>query len=472
MLTLSVEVVTLVAFGAVAFHRSRRQLGDWLDDVLRGHSETLAGLTNAALDEDPPDIASIEQALGGFGGLRHPELFQITTPDGRVIAKSRRLGDGDLEAPEQVKVALEPGKGAGFDMTWDNEPYRARLLRATSTRPLPGPGAAAKIQTGQEREFYVAVAESREELNSRLRQMLEYIAEIGAAVLLVSVIALWHLGRWGLLPVSRLSSEVGGVAPSSLEYRVKTDELPPDLRSLGLSINGFIERLKEAFDREKQFVADAAHELGTPIALLKSNIQSALLGPLNAASYRHSLEELLGDVERLEHLSNSLLALSEAEAGVGGADSQETIELRPYLVSLVEQFSSVGQQSAVTLAFEGDQNAFVTGNRTALDRVFGNLLDNAIKHSHQGGRVSVSIQPDGEMCEIWVADDGPGIPPEDVPYLFERFYRVDKSRSRARGGVGLGLAIVRSLCESQGGEIFYRPRPTGGSIFVVRLPRA
>lgn len=467
LLTLCVETVTLIAFGAVSYHRSRRQLLDALDDVLRDETETLASFVESEIGSDLSKVDAVARARSRFAGLRRRDLYQVTLPDGRSLVKSSRLGDGSLAVPYEQAKDLEIGKSFLFDIEWRSDRYRARLLRAVS-----GDGTAEKSSPAGGQEFFVMVAKPRQEMNNRLNDILLYVASIGAVVLCFSSIAFWILVRWGLSPVTRLSAEVEAVAPRNLEYRVDGTRLPRDLRTLGVSINGFIERLEKAFAHEKQFVADAAHELCTPIALLKSNIQSALLGPPDSAGDRRSLEELLNDVERLEHLSNSLLALSEAEAGQAGLENREEIELQPYLRSLAGQFEQAAHQREVSLQVANTGDDVVRADRTALDRVFGNLIDNAIKHNQPGANVTLAVHQDEAGCEVWVSDDGPGLPAEDASRLFERFFRVDTSRSRERGGAGLGLAIVKSLCESQGAEVFYRAREPQGSVFVVRFPRA
>jgi len=489
LLTLGVEAVTLIAFGAVAYHRSRSELLDALDDELRRGCSTLARLVDVVMGGERSGLDEAAQATARIVRLSRHDLYQITFPDGRVIARSPRLGDELLELPREIRTALEPGGSQSLYLEWDGDKYQARLLRAVPGIGSPSSGTLASQQVKEEgqKEFFVLLAQPMDSLDTRLEDLLDYIIAIGTTALLVSAIVLWIVAGWGVSPVTRLSKEVESVAPGQLAYRVSIGRLPRDLRTLGVSINGFIERLEKAFAHEKQFVADASHELCTPIALLKSNIQSALLGPPDSAAERRSLEELLSDVERLEHLTNSLLALSEAEASGGDAAGREEIELRPYLESLIAQFEHSAGQCGVSLELEGRGNAIVQANQTALDRIFSNLIDNAIKHNPPGGKAAVSIhrirtdvravheppsQRGGSGCEVWVADNGPGIPPADVLNVFERFFRPDKSRSRKRGGAGLGLAIAKSLCESQGAEILYRPGKNGGSVFVVRFPQA
>ncbi|MCX8037971.1 MAG: HAMP domain-containing histidine kinase [Candidatus Sumerlaeia bacterium] len=458
VLTLAVETATLVFFGAVAYNRSRKQLLDSLDDQIRDEIETIVQLAGAEAREGGAESPAVKGLLRLFSTERSI-LFQIRALDGRVLVQSPRLNGEGLVIPQELLSALLPGESDFLDLQWRDNVYRTRVARE-----------AVQLPSGKQ-EFFAVVAKSRRDVNGRLERLLKYNSLIGATTLVVSAIALWIVAGIGLAPVRRLSGEVESVAPRHLDYRVNCDQLPSDLRTLGVSINGFIERLAQAFAHEKQFVADAAHELCTPIALLKSNIQSALLSPPDPVADRKSLEELLSDVERLEHLTNSLLALSEAEAAGGARAEREMVELPAYLESLVAQYEPVARQAGVTLVLEPMPPVSLQADRTMLDRVLGNLIDNAIKHNRAGGKAVVSVHVLERAVEICVADTGPGVPPEDAPKLFERFFRVDKSRSRQRGGAGLGLAIAKSLCDAQGAEICYRPGETCGSVFVVRMPR-
>jgi len=473
LLTLGVEVVTLVTFGAIAYHRSRAQLLDTLDNLLRNETETLASLLETDSNGRfalPPERMS---ALHHFTEFPRHDLYQVTFDDWRIIAKSPRLGDDRLAVPPQIADRLKPGKGRCYSFEWDGKSYRGRLLKVKKkvADGTAAPGAnRGRPPRVKERTIFILYAEPTEDFKERLADVLEYMFYIGAAILLLSAVALWLLARLGLLPLIRLSREVATIGPDNLEYRIATEQLPKDLRSLADAINGFIKRLEKAFSRERQFAADVAHELCTPVALLKSNIQAALLAPRDPVADRKSLEELLADTERLERLTDSLLTLAEAESGVAEKTNREEIEVRSYLGSILARFEQAASQRGITLHIKESEGCKIWAESTALERILANIIDNAIKHNREGGNVWLSVGRDGNDCEIAIEDDGPGIPEDEVPHLFERFYRVDKSRSRRRGGAGLGLAIVKSLCTTQGASIRYEARDGGGSRFIVRFP--
>ncbi|KPL06165.1 hypothetical protein AMJ85_10505 [candidate division BRC1 bacterium SM23_51] len=463
ILTLVVESLTLATLSAFICHRAQTQFLDSFDETLENESKVLASVLAPSAGGEGKQTDQLARIREHYAGFHRRELYQVVSSDGRVVVKSPKLGDQVLEVPPEILDGLRPGKGRAFDLWRGGDHYRAWVSRVAAP--------AANAARSDARELFVVCAAMRETLNDRLGDLRKYALIIGAAFLLMSIVALWFLTRWGVRPVGQLSQAVGSVTADNLQYRVDLERLPSDLRTLGTSINGFIARLERAFAREREFAANAAHELSTPVSLLKVNVQSALLHEPDAAKDRRSLEELLTDIERLERLADALLTLSEAEsAPMGGADDREEIAVRPFLESMTAHFDQDACRHGVSLDLTGSNDVIVRADVAVLERILTNLIDNAIKHSRRGGTVWLSARRTNEGCEIRIADKGPGIPEKDAPLLFERFFRVDKSRSRDRGGAGLGLAITKALCESQGANIRYEPREGGGSVFVVQVP--
>lgn len=465
ILALGLEALTLIVFGAIVRHRSFTHIEKALDEVLSFQTEALAAMIIEGAHE-LPQIEERMKNLASLLGRRDPDIYEVVRKNGDVILKSPGLGDERVEIPEKVIRTLEPGESQSFDIDWLGEPYRARCLRVVS-RFLDLP---RRPNTDLD-EFYVVYAEELSLFKRRLASLTKYMVMIGAIVLVISAIAMRALAWLGLLPLTRLSHEVASAEPNRPEYRVDIAQLPRDLDALATAINGFLSRVEKAFARERQFSADAAHELCTPIALLKSNVQLALINRAASTEAKQCLQDLLTDIERLERLTDSLLSLSEKEAVAGTRLERRDIRLSPIVEGIVNRFQPIASESGVALELANGNDTSIHADEEALDRVLSNLIDNAIKHNHKGGKVWVSVEDSGGACEIRVADDGPGIPEKDVPNLFERFFRVDKSRSRERGGAGLGLAIAKSLCEAQGATLRYEPRDGGGSIFIVQFSR-
>jgi signal transduction histidine kinase len=229
-------------------------------------------------------------------------------------------------------------------------------------------------------------------------------------------------------------------------------------------------RLQEEFSRQTRFTADASHELRTPVALLHSQIELALKRERSPEEYREALETCLRASGRMRALLDGLTTLARADAG------KLTLALRPVdLVALaqdvVDQHEVEAERTKISLQTSlPGVPVEVNGDPVFLSRLLANLLANAVRHTPDGGRIVVSVTADQREAVLSVADSGCGIPEEDLPRIFDRFYRVDKARSRSSGGSGLGLAICRSIVEAHSGTITVSSRLEQGTTFVVRLP--
>jgi signal transduction histidine kinase len=224
---------------------------------------------------------------------------------------------------------------------------------------------------------------------------------------------------------------------------------------------------------QKRFITDASHELRTPLAVAKSTIQTARLRQRSDQEYRQTLDELLNDIDRLDRLACQLLDLARLEENETPTVAED-VPLAPLLGDLVEQYHAQAAANGGKMVFEsGGAAATVRGNPAELARLFGNLIDNAVKHGPRGGTVHVGLAADGANgCRVTVHDEGGAIPPDQLARLFERFYRADASRSRITGGSGLGLAISQEIALRHGGEIRIASSPDEGTAVTVLLPLA
>jgi signal transduction histidine kinase len=242
-----------------------------------------------------------------------------------------------------------------------------------------------------------------------------------------------------------------------------------ELGHLGGILNDMFARLQTAFERQTQFTADASHELRTPLAIIHSHAELALARPRSEEEYRQAMEACLRAARRMRNLVDGLLTLARMDAG-NLVVQPEPIDLG----ALVEEIASLlgplaartnvqVQVSAVPAPFRGDANQ--------LGQVVANLLTNAIHYNRAGGAVTATVTTGPHEVVLSVADTGCGVPEEDRSHIFERFYRVDRARSREQGGCGLGLAICKSIVEAHGGSITFTSEVNAGTTFLVRLPR-
>jgi heavy metal sensor kinase len=272
-----------------------------------------------------------------------------------------------------------------------------------------------------------------------------------------------------LSPIDKLTRLARRVSAKDLSQRLNL-RLPDDeVGRLARTFDEMIARLDDAFRRQRQFTADASHELRTPLTAIKGQVEVALRRRRDAAAYREVLQAVNEEVDRLIRLVGSLLTLARADAGQIPI-ALETVSLPELVAGAVEQVDPVAKQRDIELSASAGPAVTLQADEDLLLQLLLNLLDNAIKHTPAGGRVTVGWRVNGRQVELWVRDTGVGIAGEHLAHIFDRFYRVDKARSRAEGGVGLGLSICRWIAEAHGGHISVRSAPGQGSTFTAGLP--
>jgi heavy metal sensor kinase len=300
-------------------------------------------------------------------------------------------------------------------------------------------------------------------------------ALLAGASVLVLLLAWWGsnwLARQALTPVEVLSETAQKISePSSLGTRLSLDAPYDEFRRLAQAFNTMMDRIQKVVDGQRRFVADAAHEIQTPLTALKGNLEVAFRKNRKANEYRDILISNLGAVERLINLCRSLITLARLAGQDAFASMQQSVPLQPLLQELIDELMLLAQDREITLRLEAEHALSVFANREQLQRVFFNLLDNALRHTLPGGAIAVRLRSDRDSTIIDVSDTGEGVDSGHLPHLFERFYRVDNARSRESGGVGLGLAIVKEIVEAHNGDITLTSELGKGTTFTIRLPK-
>jgi two-component system OmpR family sensor kinase len=280
-------------------------------------------------------------------------------------------------------------------------------------------------------------------------------------------LAVWIIVGRGLAPLARVTRALEARRPQALDP-LPESRLPLEVQPLVRALNGLLERLTEALDTQRAFVADAAHELRTPLAAVQ--IQSQLVARAqDAESRREALVDLQAGVTRATRLAEQLLALARAEPVDGAV--KEPVDLRTLVAECVAAHAPIAERGGVDLGFEKAEPATITGDADALRAMFGNLLDNAVKYTPQGGRIDVSLELDarGRAC-VQIGDSGPGIPAAERERVFDRFYRDASARARTDvAGSGLGLAIVKRVAAQHGASVELGESPLGGLLVTVRF---
>ena len=437
----------LAVFGVALFVGLRYRLYGSFDEQL----EAQAGLT----------LASVQTADGRLALPRDEEadprsgehLLRLFDATGRVIVDSSPAFGG-LALDEAPIAAARGGRTAWSSYRVDDE-----ALRVISVPVRDEDGSIVGV---------LQVGLFRDDIDEAIGQLLGALAVAIPLVLVVAAGGGYLLSRRALAPVTTITTLAAGIGGDDLHARLDLDLPDDELGRLARTFDGMLARIEEAFERQRRFTGDAAHELRTPLSLMRSQVDLALSLPRSPEGDEEAFRGFQGDVDRLTGLVATLLALARADSGRLPVE-REPVDLAAVVASALEQFSPVADEAGVALHDESSP-APLLADDDLLVQVLVNLIDNALAHTPRGGHVTVGCAADGDRLRLWVADTGSGIAEEDQARIFDRFYRVDDGRTRRNGGVGLGLAMCRAIVAAHGGTIDVRSRLGSGSRFEVILP--
>jgi signal transduction histidine kinase len=273
-----------------------------------------------------------------------------------------------------------------------------------------------------------------------------------------------------LRPIGRITAVARDIQATDLSRRIELPGPDDELKQLSDTFDAMLARLDAAFAAQRQFVADASHELRNPLAIIRTNVDVALADPrADPEDLRHTIAVVKRASDRMARLVDDLLALARRQEPTL---EHEPVDLGAAVAEASDDFVVPAAARNIVLDRAIARGVTVTGDRDALKRAVANLLENAVRLAPEGSRIRLATGSEGDRAWVAVADEGPGIAPEDQPHVFDRFWRADKARSRADGGTGLGLAIVRQIAESHGGQVRLQSKVGVGSSFVIWLPVA
>jgi heavy metal sensor kinase len=443
--------IILAAFSAGVYLTLRQNLYDSLNDSIRdrcnvllgsvqyeGGRPTLAGRISA---DDPSQGESFIRVFDGSGQI----TFDNSAAAGDIPVDSRAVGSA--LAGETTSRGVSAGDGS----------FRVRTIPIERDSRVSG---------------VLEVGQSQDDVSDTLRTLLLILGVAYPVTLVVASFGGAFLAGRALSPIDRLTRLARRISAEDLGQRLDL-RLPDDeVGRLARTFDEMIGRLDEAFRRQRQFTADASHELRTPMTVIKGQIEVALQRERDPQAYRQILHAVNEEVDRMIRLVGSLLTLARADAGQIPI-TLEPVSLPDVVGAAIEQVQPLASRRGVDLQLvASSQPVGLQADEDLILQLLLNLLDNAIKYTAAGGQVTVGWNANGRDVELWVRDTGSGIAREHLTRLFERFYRVDKARSRAEGGSGLGLAISRWIAEAHGGSISVESALGRGSTFTVRLPAA
>lgn len=423
----------LVGIAVLLVVVQQRTLTRSLDDSLRQRADAAAELLALAVPESLP-------------GSGDDDATQLVDAAGSVVSASTNLtGSGP--------IAADPGNGDLI--TVRRLPALEDDMRVLS-RTIRGPDGERLIL------HVAAAADDVADSVAILRTSL--LVAIPLAVALLAGLVWWLVGR-SLQPVEAIRAEVASITGGRLDRRVPIPMGDDEIASLAFTMNQMLDRLESAAERQQRFVADASHELRSPLTRIRSELEVDLATPETSdptTTHRSVLEE----VAAMEHLVDDLLHLARRDAGQSEV-RQEPVDLDDLVLLEAERLRT---RTALTVDTSAVSAAQVVGDRAQLARAIRNLIDNASRHA--ASTVSLELVESGPSALLTIIDDGPGIPEDQRQRIFERFARTDEGRSRGDGGTGLGLAIVRDIVERHGGTVSVGDGDGRGARLLVRLPVA
>jgi len=436
----------LLLFGLLLYWQVQHNLLGQVDSSLQlaaAQASATVGIQSGGLDFQNAD------ASPALARLSEDTAIRLLADDGTVMDSLGRAAEAPVLTPASGYQTYFDG-----DDTW--RVYGERV-------DLPDAAAGGWLQ----------VTQSLESVQQTLLLLrLQLLWGVPLALLLAGAGG-YFLASRALRPIDRITRTAQAINSSDLSLRIGHSGPADELGRLAATFDEMLDRLQSAFDRERRFTADAAHELRTPLTALKGRIGVTLSQPRQATEFCDSLQEMERQVDRLIRLSSDLLFIARLDQGQVKR-RQDPIALDDLLAAVVEQLRPLAEAKAISLPEPDARGLTVPGDMDLMIRLFLNLLDNAIKFTPPGGRVSVEAQRSGEQVTIAIRDTGPGIPAVHRAHLFERFFRMggDRSRADGQGGAGLGLAIAHEIARAHGGSLTVKSALGDGTTFFVKLPRS
>ena len=377
------------------------------------------------------------------------EFVQIFGANGESIATSQNL----------------KGKGLPFRPDLANSAPSQFATVAISGDAAPALLGATKIDINGQPCVVVVAASLANVRSIQSRLMATLLLSIPAAILL-SMVGGALLARQAIEPLDRMTSTAQKISADRMNERIQLEGADIELRRLAESFNEMLERLDQSFKQIRQFTADASHELRTPVTILMGETDLALNGLLDYEECRAALSSRREELQRMSRIIDDLLTLSQFD------HSQQMLHRTPLdfsdlVIEVCEQQRNQARSKAVELELTRTAPAMMEGDSSRLRQMVRNLLDNAIKYTPGGGKVTIELEQSNGSFELRISDNGIGIPSEDLPHIFDRFYRVDKARTRAEGGTGLGLSIVKQVVEAHVGKLKVRSEVGAGTVMTV-----
>jgi len=438
--------LSLAAFCAVAYFAMLYSIRETVQSELRQRTE---GARDIIAQDGPEGRKALMDELREYAsGLGHEGRMRVADAQGLLFASP---GMEQPMEPRHHFAQLRPWR------EWINGKSYVLLRQSVEVAGTP---------------YDVTMAVQIGDFDRTLTRGSVLIFVTAPLFLAIAAFGGWWMSRRALDPVDRMTQAARSIGAQDLAQRLYVPPTRDELARLAETLNDMLARLESAFKKIAQFTADASHELRTPVAVMRMSAELALRRSRGEDEYRETLSQILHETDKVSQLIENLLALARADSGAAQMQ-MECTDMGAILAKACEKSKLLAEEKGVALSRNGAPGpVWVRADADSIERLFVILLDNAVKYTPSGGRIDVKLGKDDGFALAEIRDSGIGISAEDMPHIFDRFYRADRSRAREHGGVGLGLAIGKWIAEAHGGEIQVESEPAKGSAFRVRIPIA
>jgi heavy metal sensor kinase len=466
---------TLLLFGALSYYFTGNTLSKNLDQSLQTEVRWLRELIGPQAGKIKPGKRAIDMLIAR---KTRPATPPTRAPEDSTEEESDQIWNQifrhTLQSTKKTYIQFTNQRGViyyrSYSLGTDSLAIPDTIsLNSTVLMTVDFNGEPVRIAATRDRNFTYAIGYPLSDLRDLLDNLFVIFNILLPIALAASAIGGMALSKTSLQPVIDVTLRARRITAENLDQTIPVHNPGDEIGRLTTTINEMIQRLHDSFARVRQFSADASHELRTPLTVMRGEIELALRTKKTPDEYRRILESSLEEILRLTSIIDNLLTLAKADQGLFETNFSE-VDLQELVRELFEDSEILAESKQITVTLRSLAPVTIVGDRVRLRQLFLNLIDNAIKYTPTGGSVTMAVERSNGNVLFEVADTGIGIPPDEVGKIFDRFYRVDKARSREMGGTGLGLSIAKWIAELHRGTITVRSEPHKGSTFTVTLP--
>lgn len=452
------NIAVIAALSVVAYWEFRENLNRSIDNSLVSQAKSVT----ASIASDDSLLEARREIQAFFGPMDDPKgtIYRIWFEGEKEYYADSFSGETwPLDLKLESVEAPKEGEFKFFSTERDDVTYR--LLWASQNDP--------RFDDDKKQPLNIIIAAYNGYITEQLGEYLIVLLIIGTIITILSIGLTLLILRWGMKPIHGITALMHNVTGKNIDQlSPQLAQEPSELKPFVRAWDNMIERLAMAIQQQKRFTADASHELRTPLAIVKSTLQATRSRKRSEEDYESSIDRALEDIDRLEHLIEQLLLLAHLD-DIKRQNQYQKIDLQTLVTDVCEHYLPLAQQNGNTLKWQSCQ-AKIEGDPHQLNRMLANLIDNAIKYGPEKGQISISMESSDKTVSIKVHDQGGNISKDQQEHIFERFYRIRKTRQKSSGGTGLGLALVREIALRHNGTIKVSSDPENGTEFTLNLP--